>query len=164
MSNARTLANLNTALQMEMTAGHQYQLHAHVLDDWGLDRLATTMRKEQAEEIVHSDRFIARILFLGGDPMIAFAKTPTRAGTLLEMFQADLADEKEAVAFYSQSAKDADAENDLGSRRLFEEIALDEEAHRAWLELQINLIERIGEAAYSARQVTFAASADDSNA
>jgi bacterioferritin len=164
MSNAKTLENLNKALQMEMTAGHQYQLHAHVLDDWGLDKLATMMREEQAEEIVHSDRFIERILFLGGDPMIAFAKTPKRAGTLKEMFQSDLEDEKEAVAFYSQAAKDADAENDLGSRRLFEEIALDEEGHKSWLEMQLSLIERIGESAYSAKQVTFASTATDNDA
>ncbi len=164
MPNAKTLENLNKALQMEMTAGHQYQLHAHVLDDWGLDKLAAMMREEQAEEIVHSDRFIARIMFLGGDPMIAFANTPKRAGTLVEMFQSDLADEKEAVAFYSQSAKDADAENDLGSRKLFEEIALDEEGHKSWLEMQLSLIERIGESAYSAKQVTFASTAADNNA
>ena len=164
MSNAKTLENLNKALQMEMTAGHQYQLHAHVLDDWGLDRLAAMMREEQAEETVHSDRFIERILFLGGDPTIAFHKTPKRAGTLKEMFQSDLVDEKEAIAFYSQSAKDADAENDLGSRRLFEEIALDEEAHKSWLELQLSLIERIGESAYSAKQVTGGSTAADSDA
>ncbi|QIE56673.1 bacterioferritin [Pikeienuella piscinae] len=164
MSNAKTLENLNKALQMEMTASHQYQLHAHVLDDWGLDKLAAQMREEQAEEIVHSDRFMERVLFLGGDPVIAFANTPKRAGSLVEMFQSDLADEKEAVAFYSQSAKDADAENDLGSRKLFEEIALDEEGHKAWLEMQLGLIERIGESAYSAKQVTFGSAAGDSDA
>jgi hypothetical protein len=32
---------------------------------------------------------------------------------------------------------------------------MDEEGHKAWLELQIDLIERIGEQAYSAEIVTF---------
>jgi len=50
MSNNKTVENLNKALQMEISASHQYQLHAHVLDDWGLDRLAAKMREEQAEE------------------------------------------------------------------------------------------------------------------
>jgi len=154
MPNAKTLQNLNRALQMEMTAAHQYQLHAHVLDDWGLDQLAAQMRTEQAEEIVHSDRFMERILFLRGDPEIAFAATPKRARSLVEMFQSDLKDEAEALAFYVQSAKDADAEGDLGSRRLFEEIALDEEGHKGWLELQLDLIERIGEPAYSAKHMS----------
>lgn len=154
MTNTKTLENLNKALQMELTAAHQYQLHAHVLDDWGLDKLAAQMREEQAEEIGHSDRFIERILFLHGDPELSFADAPKRAGSLVEMFKSDLADEVDALAFYVQAAKDADAEGDLGSRKLFEEIALDEEGHKAWLELQISLIERIGEQAYSAKLVT----------
>jgi len=155
MSNAKTLANLNKALQMEMTAAHQYQLHAHVLDDWGLGKLAAQMRTEMNEEIGHSDLFMERVLFLKGDPEIAFANTPKRASSLVDMFQSDLTDEKEALAFYIQSAKEADAEGDLGSRKLFEEIALDEEGHKSWLELQLDLIERIGEAAYSAKLVVF---------
>lgn len=154
MSNSKTLANLNTALQMEMTAAHQYQLHAHILDDWGLDKLATKMREEQAEEMGHSDLFIERILFLKGDPQIAFANTPRRSGSLQEMFKSDLADEAEAILFYVQAAKDADSEGDLGSRQLFEQIAIDEEGHKAWLELQLDLIERIGEQAYSAKLVS----------
>ena len=75
MSNNATVENLNKALQMEMSAAHQYQLHAHVLDDWGLNLLADKMREEQAEEIGHSDLFIERIMFLKGTPEIAFAKS-----------------------------------------------------------------------------------------
>ena len=45
MSNNATVENLNKALQMEMSAAHQYQLHAHVLDDWGLNLLADNRRR-----------------------------------------------------------------------------------------------------------------------
>ncbi|AKS47215.1 bacterioferritin [Octadecabacter temperatus] len=154
MSNHTTIDNLNKALQMEMTASHQYQLHAHVLDDWGLDKLAAKMREEQAEEIGHSDMFIERILFLKGDPEIAFANAPKRASNLKEMFKADLADEEEAVEFYLKAARQAYDENDVGSRTLFETIALGEEGHKAWLELQLELLTRLGEQAYSATLVS----------
>ena len=97
MSNNATVENLNKALQMEMSAAHQYQLHAHVLDDWGLNLLADKMREEQAEEIGHSDLFIERIMFLKGTPEIAFAKSPKRAETLPDMFKADLADGRVVV-------------------------------------------------------------------
>ena len=40
MSNTKTIENLNKALRMEISATHQYQLHAHVLEDWGLVGLA----------------------------------------------------------------------------------------------------------------------------
>lgn len=154
MSNSTTVENLNKALQMEMTASHQYQLHAHVLDDWGLDKLAAKMREEQAEEIGHSDLFIERVLFLKGDPEIAFANAPKRAATLVDMFKADLADEEEAIAFYLKAAKQAYEENDVGTRTLFERIALDEEGHKSWLELQLELLARLGEQAYSATLVS----------
>lgn len=151
MSNAKTIENLNTALKMELSATHQYQMHAHVLDDWGLVGLADKMREEQAEELGHSDLFIERILFLKGDPEMALEKQPTRTTSLREMFQADLEDEEGAVAFYTRAATEAAEENDIGSRKLFETIALDEEGHKAWLDLQLDLLERLGEAVYSAR-------------
>ena len=87
----------------------------------------------------------------GREPEVAFDKPPVRAKTLREMFEADLKDEEEAIAFYSQAARAAAEENDIGSRMLFEEIVLDEEGHKAWLELQLELIERLGEASYSLR-------------
>jgi len=158
MPESRMIANLNTAVQMEMSAAHQYQLHAHVLEDWGLDRLAAQMRAEMTEELGHSDRFIERIMFLKGDPEIAFQKLPHRAKTLVEMFKADLADEEEAIEVYSRAAREAADAGDIGTRVLFEEIALDEEGHKSWLELQLDLIERIGEPAYSAKYVSIGGS------
>ena len=155
MSNDQTIEHLNKALQMEMSAAHQYQLHAHVLEDWGLTRLAQQMRREMQEELGHSDRFIERIMFLKGNPDIAFQKPPHRAKNLVDMFKVDLSDEEDAIAFYTKAAKAADEAGDIGSRTLFEQIVMDEEGHKAWLELQIDLIERIGEQAYSAKLVTF---------
>lgn len=153
-TDAKTVENLNTALQMEMSASHQYQLHAHVLDDWGLTKLADQMREEMQEELGHSDRFIERIMFLKGDPQIAFAKKPQRAASLVEMFEADLADEEEAIAFYTKAAIAAREAEDIGSRVLFEQIAMEEEGHKEWLELQLNLLERLGEQNFASKYVS----------
>jgi bacterioferritin len=151
MSNDRTISALQTALEMEMTAGHQYQLHAHVLEDWGLNLLAAKMREEMQEEIAHSDLFMERIIFLGGSPELRFQKQPKRAETLLEMFEMDAADEQEAVEVYTKGAQLAAEVGDIGSRALFEQIVLDEEGHKSWLDLQISLLKRLGEPAFSAK-------------
>lgn len=153
MSNAKTIENLNKAVMMELSATHQYQMHAHVLNDWGLVGLADKMREEQAEELGHSDLFIERILSLKGEPKIALQKEPVRVRSLKEMFETDLADEEEAFAFYNRAAREAAEENDIGTRKLFEQIALDEEGHKAWLELQLDLLERLGEALFSSRHL-----------
>ncbi|TCP40537.1 bacterioferritin [Rhodovulum marinum] len=164
MSNVQTIENLQKALEMEMTAGHQYQLHAHVLEDWGLDILAAKMREEMEEEIGHSDLFMERIIFLGGVPELRFQKQPKKADSLVEMFEMDLADEEEAIEVYSKAAQQAAELGDIGSRTLFEKIVLDEEGHKSWLELQISLIKRLGEQAYSAKHVSFAGATGDADA
>lgn len=152
--NTANLANLQTALSMELAAVTQYLLHAHVLDDWGLDRLAAKMREEMHEELEHSGRFIDRILFLGGDPVLEPAKTPKRAPSLKAMFEADKDDEKEAIEFYTKGARAALEADDIGTRTLFEEIALDEEGHWGWLDLQLDLLERMGEPAFTAKYMS----------
>jgi bacterioferritin len=157
MSKKKSLENLQQALSMELTAMHQYQMHASVLDDWGLDLLATKMRAEMQEELGHSEQFLVRILFRKGKPQMTFAKPPMLATSLKEMFSADLADEKEAIEFYSKASVEAAEENDIGTRQLFEQIAVDEEQHMNWLELQLDLLTRMGEPAYIAKHMSISA-------
>jgi bacterioferritin len=154
MAHETTLKNLQTALSMELTAAHQYQLHASTLSNWGIDLLAAKMREEMQEELGHSDDFIERITFLEGEPNLVFAKTPVIAGSLLEMFESDLADEKEAIDFYTSAARQAAENDDIGTRMIFERIVLDEEGHMSWLDLQIDLIKKIGEPAYISRHLS----------
>ncbi|GAA5483086.1 bacterioferritin [Haloferula sargassicola] len=154
MNREATLKNLQTALAMELTAAHQYQLHASVLSDWGLDRLATKMRHEMAEELGHSDSYIQRILFLKGEPHLMLEKAPVLAESLAQMFEADLKDEKEAITFYTAASLQAAEDGDIGSRTLFDSIVLDEEGHMGWLELQLDLLKRMGEPAYIAKHMS----------
>ena len=154
MTKTQTIENLQRALSMEMTAMHQYQLHACVLDDWGMDLLANKMREEMREELGHSEEFMVRILFLKGDPNLAFQKAPVRATSLKEMFETDLADEKEAIEFYTSASIAANDDRDIGTRQLFERIAIDEEGHASWLELQLDLLQRLGEPAYITKHMS----------
>ncbi|MGD9863118.1 MAG: bacterioferritin [Pseudodonghicola sp.] len=149
-----SLENLQTALSMELSAATQYLLHAHVLDDWGLDKLAAKMREEMQEELGHAGRFVDRILFLDGDPVMTPQKTPIRARSLQEMFETDKADEKEAIETYTRAARAAFEADDIGTRALFEEIVLDEEGHWAWLDLQLDLLQRMGEPAFTSKYMS----------
>lgn len=154
MSQEIILKNLQTALEMELTAVHQYQLHASMLSDWGLDRLAAKMRREMQEELVHSDDYMERIIFLKGQPTLALAKTPELAESLIEMFELDLADEKEAIEFYSKAARQAAEDADIGTKAVFERIVIDEKGHMDWLELQLDLISKLGESTYMSKHMS----------
>lgn len=151
-SSAKVLEDLQTAVSMEMAAVHQYMLHAQILDDWGLDALGAKMRGEMAEELGHADMFLQRIMYLKGEPEVKTARTPHRAKDLAAMFEADLRDETAAITFYSDAARTAADAGDIGTRRLFETIALEEEGHKAWLDLQLSLVSRMGEPAYFAME------------
>ena len=164
MNKPMTKQNLQTGLSMELTAMHQYQLHACVLDDWGMDLLAAKMREEMLEEMGHSEAFLVRLMFLKGEPRVEQAKLPQRAETLQEMFELDLADEKEAIEFYTKASVQATEEGDIGGRQLFERIALDEEGHMSWLELQLDLLGRMGEPAYVAKHMAEPASGGPADA
>ena len=151
---SRSIKNLQQALSMELTATHQYLLHAHVLEDWGLETLAAKMREEMQEELGHAGNFIDRILFLDGDPKVSEQKPAHRTDTLKELFEADLKDEKEAITFYTEAANAAREDDDVGTRAMFERIVMDEEGHMDWLKQQLDLIRRIGEPAYIAQHMT----------
>lgn len=161
MANDKTIEFLQRAVKMEMTAAHQYQLHAHTLDDWGLTKLADQMREEMTEELGHSDQFIERLMFLKASPELGFDKSPVQAETLPKMFEADLTDEEEAISVYTKAAEHAGEVGDIGTRRLFEKIVMDEEGHKAWLELQLDLIDRLGEKTYSAKLISFGEDEDE---
>ena len=150
----RSIDNLQTALGMELTAIHQYLLHAHVLEDWGLDRLASRMRSEMQEELGHAGKFVDRILYLGGDPKVSEAKTPKKAQSLPSLFADDLREERGSIGFYTDAAAAARADGDIGTAVLFEKVVLDEEEHADWLDRQIGLIERMGEGVYMGRQMS----------
>lgn len=152
-SNSKVMEDLQRALSMELAAIHQYMLHSHVLEDWSVAGLAAKMREEMSEEQGHADAFTRRIMFLKGEPVMRSAKTLIRATTLEHLFQTDLADEQEAIEFYSAASRNAADVGDIGIRSLFERIVLDEEGHMAWLEAQLALIKRIGEPAYVAHHL-----------
>ncbi|MEE4120536.1 MAG: bacterioferritin [Paracoccaceae bacterium] len=145
---SKSIENLQTALAMELTAVNQYLLHAHTLEDWGLDKLASRMRDEMQEELGHAGQFIDRIMFLGGTPELSATKTPKMAETLEGLFEADKSEEQGAIDFYSRAARDAAEANDIGTRTLFETIVMDEEGHWDWLDRQLATLKRMGEPAF----------------
>jgi bacterioferritin len=115
--------------------------------------LAERMREEMSEELDHAGRFIDRILYLEGLPKVEAAKAPIQAQCLDALFRADLGEERGAVLFYTQAAQDAAKDNDIGTRRLFEDIAIEEEGHVDWLTRQMSLLEKMGEPTYMLAQM-----------
>ena len=149
----RVIAYLNRGLRSELTAVSQYWLHFRMLNDWGYVELAKFWRKESIEEMNHADRFIDRILFLDGFPNLQ-ELDPLRIGqTVQEIQDSDLAAENEARSLYLEAAQYCDSINDRVSKRLFEDLAEDEEGHIDFLETQLELIKQVGLPLYAQKHI-----------
>lgn len=154
MKNESTpLDYLNTGLKMEMTAQAQYMLHSRLLADWGFTALSAKMSEEAEEERGHAERFMDRILFLEGTPHPAMDDIRATK-SIKEMFKTDLADEEEAVRYYTEAYQACNEAGDIGSQTVFRDLILDEEGHADWLRTELGLMEKIGEQNYLQLQIS----------
>jgi bacterioferritin len=145
---AKVIEFLNEQLTAELTAINQYFLHYKMQENWGFTKLAKHTRAESIDEMRHAEILTDRILFLEGLPN--YQKLgPLRIGeTVKEMFDCDMVIEVEAVDRLRRGIKYMRGIDDVTSARIFEEILADEEHHVDYLETQLDLIEKLGEALY----------------
>ncbi len=145
----KVIEYLNKSLRHELTAVSQYWLHYRLQEDWGLGHMAKKSREESIEEMGHADKLIERVIFLEGHPNLQ-KLDPLRIGqTPKETLECDLAAEQDARALYVEAREYCREAGDYVSMGLFEELISDEEGHIDFLETQLDLYERIGEANYA---------------
>ncbi|WP_050604713.1 bacterioferritin [Ruegeria sp. 6PALISEP08] len=145
----KVIEYLNKSLRHELTAVSQYWLHYRLQEDWGLGHMAKKSREESIEEMGHADKLIERIIFLEGHPNLQ-KLDPLRIGqTPKETLECDLAAEIDARALYKEAREYCREAGDYVSMSLFEQLMSDEEGHIDFLETQLDLYERIGEANYA---------------
>ncbi len=144
----KVIEYLNKSLRHELTAVSQYWLHFRLQEDWGLGHMAKKSREESIEEMGHADKLIERIIFLEGHPNLQ-KLDPLRIGqTPKETLECDLAAEIDARALYKEAREYCRDAGDYVTMALFEQLMSDEESHIDFLETQLDLYERIGEANY----------------
>ncbi len=151
-SDAKTLQFLNSALKNELTAINQYFLHSRMLADWGVSVLADYEYKESIEEMQHADWLVQRILFLEGLPNLQDLGKLRIGESVLEVLEADLALENDAIPLLRDAMEHAEKQRDYVTRELFGKILHNEEEHLDYLETQFDLIGRIGIERYTLLQ------------
>ncbi|MDS1137413.1 bacterioferritin [Nitratireductor indicus] len=144
----KVIERLNEALFLELGAVNQYWLHYRLLEDWGFTKLAAKERAESIEEMHHADKLVERIIFLEGHPNLQSVGALRIGQNVKEVLEADLAGEYDARTSYKKSRDICNEAGDYVTMKLFEELLADEEGHIDFLETQLELLEKIGEAKY----------------
>ena len=149
----KVIEYLNKALKLELTAINQYFLHARMMKNWGLHKIAEVEYKESIDEMKHADELIERILFLEGLPNVQDMDKVYIGESVKECLELDLKAEMRAHPLYKEAIGYCETAKDYVSREVLEHILVSEEEHIDFLETQLELIAKIGEERYMQSQL-----------
>ena len=148
------IEHLNKILANELTAINQYFLHAKMLKDWGLEKMAAFEQEESIDEMKHAELLIDRILFLEGLPNLQELNRLMIGEDVKEIIECDLKMEiDKAIPDLREAIDYCEQIKDYGTRDMLMEILKSEEGHVDHLETQLDLIDRIGLEKYTQTQI-----------
>lgn len=145
---AKVIELLNAQLKNELTATNQYFLHYRMLKHWGFDKLAKKEYEESIGEMKHADKLMERIFMLDGLPNLQALGKLLIGESVPEILKCDLHLETAAQATVKDGIAHCESVRDYVSRDLLQHILDDTEEHIDFLETQIDLLGKVGEANY----------------
>jgi bacterioferritin len=121
---------LNDAIAREIAVSIQY-MWQHVMGE-GMESpgVLEVFKKIAIVEMKHAEAIAERLDFLGGTPTTKPDDIKI-GGSLQKMIKDDIMAEEDAIKLYRNIIALADKEKDIVTRKLFEDILVDEEGHLA---------------------------------
>ncbi len=115
----KLLAAFNDQITLEFTASQVYRQLAIEMDARDLPGMASWLRAQADEEVVHANKFITHVLDRGGHPQIgAIAAPQVEITEVADVFQAALEHEQNNSAAIRDLYRQAEKAGDLDSRPL----------------------------------------------
>jgi bacterioferritin len=128
MASKKLMNLLNKGIARELRVSVEYMWNHVKIAGMESEGLGGIFKKIAIAEMKHAEEIAERLDYLGGEPTTA--PDPITVGkTPREMFEIALKAESEAIELYRTIIKQAIEEDDIVTRRLFEEILADEEDH-----------------------------------
>ncbi|MBM9615869.1 manganese catalase family protein [Desulfobulbus rhabdoformis] len=128
----------------EIAALHQYMYFHFHCDDQGFDLLADLFKKTAIEEMMHVEALAERILFLGGDVQMKSSGDVNIVQDVEKMLDMAHGMEEQSAMDYNRWANECSANADSVSKKLFEQLVIDEERHYDQYDNEIANLKRFG--------------------
>jgi bacterioferritin len=144
---------LNQVLRAELTAVHQYLLHAAMCKNWGYARLHEHFSHLAQEEVGHSSGLIDHILYLEGAPDVTRLDAVRAGAGVPDLLAGDLEFEREDVESLRKSIAHCTQVGDFTTRHMLEHMIEDSEEHVDYFETQLRAIKQVGLERYLSEQI-----------
>lgn len=125
----KSIELLNKAIADEMVAVHQYMYFHFHCDDQGYELLSGLFKRIAIQEMMHIERLADRILFLKGEVEMKAHSDVQKIHDVKEMLAFAVSSEQEARNMYNQFAIECGNAADSQSKKLFEDLVMEEEDH-----------------------------------
>ncbi len=136
---------LNQSIGDELGAVHQYMYFHFQCDDQGLDLFAGLFKRAAIDEMLHIEKLADRILFLKGEVELKTSEEVQKISDVKEMLIKAKKMEQDAILFYNKCAIECASQADSVTRKLFEDMVVDEEGHYAQYDGEHEKLEKYGE-------------------
>jgi bacterioferritin len=140
----KSIELLNKAVADEIATLHQYMYFHFHCDDQGFDLLADLFKKTAIEEMMHVEALAERILFLGGDVAMRSSGDVNIVQDVEKMLDMARTMEEQSAMDYNRWANECSANADSVSKKLFEQLVVDEERHYDQYDNEIDNLKRFG--------------------
>jgi len=136
---------LNRAVADELSAVHQYMYFHFHCDDQGYDLLAGLFKKQAIDEMLHIETISERILFLKGEVELAASAKVEQIHEVRKMLERAAEMEQDAIRDYNLWANECAANADSVTKKLFEDLVLDEEGHYDKFDTELDNLKKFGD-------------------
>jgi bacterioferritin len=141
----KSIELLNKAVADELLAIHQYMYFHFHCDDQGYDLLANLFKKTAIQEMMHVEALSERILFLKGDVDMKIVGQVKKIKDPKAMLKCAADMEDESAREYNIWANECSANADSASKKIFEDLVLDEETHFDQFDTEMGNMIKFGE-------------------
>lgn len=141
----KSIKLLNESVADELEAVHQYMYFHFRCDDQGYDLLAGLFRRTAIQEMMHVEKLAERILFLKGEVEMKTKNDVKKIHDVKEMLKLAAQMEQQSALDYNKYAVECAANADSVTKKLFEELVLEEETHFDQYDQETENLEKFGD-------------------